>query len=110
MMEKALLKIRKEMEENKDQYVKVIGDYLINYINKNPDTANSFCAEGKTIKGSIAVMKEEARKQQKGGVAVLTDEEGFKIILDYFGISDKNITCERQKPSRFSVDLDTLLK
>lgn len=82
-MEKAIEKLQKEMK-SKDKYIQVIGTYLIGYVNQNKDFAEHIVKEGRTIAGSLSAMKSEAKKNQSGGVGILTDEEGFEIVVKYF--------------------------
>ncbi|OME05784.1 hypothetical protein BSK60_33100, partial [Paenibacillus odorifer] len=44
-------------------------------------------AEGKTIAGALTAMKTEASKNKFDGMAMLTDEEGYAIALEYFGFT-----------------------
>lgn len=90
-MEKAIEKLKNEMDQDKDNaFLQAVGNYLIEYVNRNPDKAQTFLAEDKTIAGSLQKMKESARKQAKNGCAVLTDEEAYKVVLKYFGIESLN--------------------
>lgn len=83
----ALAKLRAEMEQNQNnRYVQTVGKFLVDFIRRNPGAEANIMAEGKTIKGSLAAMKEEARKNQVDGVGMLTDEEGFAVVLKYYGI------------------------
>lgn len=90
MKEQAVKKLRDEMAANEKQpYIQVIGNFLIQHLEAHPETAEGILANGKTIKGSTDAMKAEAKKKQVGGVGVLTDAEGFEIVLKYFGVKPK---------------------
>lgn len=86
MKEQAIAKIKVEMEKDNDAYIKVVGDMLLKHISAHPADAEKIIAEDKSISGSISAMTEVARKKQKNSRAVLTDEEGFEIVLKYFEI------------------------
>lgn len=87
MITKAINKLKAEMDkENKDAYVKVIGDFMLQHLNKYPEAAENILAEGKTIAKSIDEMAKVAKKKAVNGRAMLTDQEGFEIVLKYFGI------------------------
>lgn len=87
MLQQALQKLQKEVgEKSKDAYVQNVGSFLIGHVRKHPEHAAFIIADGKTIAGSLAAMKEEARKNQSNGCGVLSDEEGFAIVLKYFGV------------------------
>lgn len=96
-----ITKFRAEMEQYpNDSYIQVVGNFLIDYLRKHPGAEPA----DKTIKGSLAEMKREAQRNQSGGVGVLTDEEGFAIVLQYFGLDS-----EPQRPAGLVVSLDDLL-
>lgn len=90
MLEKAIEKIKSEMEKAKDDlYISVIGEFLLQYINSNPEASDKILAKDKSIEKSLDEMKNIAKKKVSKGVAMLTDQEGFTIVLQYFGIIDK---------------------
>lgn len=97
MIEKAIAKIKTEMEADKSGYVQVIGKYLLQQIEVNKGAADKIVNEGKSIKGSICEMSKEARKNASNGCGVLTDAEGFAIVGKYFGfeaVQDKILEVE----------------
>ena len=88
MLENAIAKIKAEMDANKDNsYVQVVGQFLLHRLGAFPECADKILAEDKTLAKSLDAMQAEARKKSKGTVTVLTDEEGFAIVLKYFGIT-----------------------
>ncbi|MEN6325818.1 MAG: hypothetical protein ABFD18_06390 [Syntrophomonas sp.] len=87
MLEQAINKIKTEMDKNKnDSYIQVIGEFLLQQLKVNPVAADKIMAADKTIAKSIDAMATEARKKAKGNRAMLTDAEGYAIVLKYFGI------------------------
>ncbi len=112
-MEDAIEKINTEMDANPNNaYVQVVGQMLLHYLRKNPGAAEQIMAEGKTIKGSLALMKDEARKHQIDGCGVLTDQEGFAVVLSYFDIQAASATAmppAADPDTDFDVKLDELL-
>lgn len=128
MIEKAIEKIKAEMEKDKSSHVQIVGKYLLQQIEINKNAADKIINGDKTIKGSIKEMAKEARKNAVSGCGVLTDAEGFAIVARYFGfeaIQDKileveiseikevnNIHNEEAKKETvdFNVNLDDLLK
>lgn len=87
MLDKAISKIKTEMERNsKSTYIKVVGNFLLQHLEAHPEAAESILTEGKTLKGSLTEMRKVAEKQKDGAVAILTDEEGYTVVLKYFGI------------------------
>lgn len=84
MIEKAIEKIKAEMDKGKGAYIKVIGKYVLRHIEINKKAAEKIASGEKTLKGSIEAMRKEAEKNKSDNVGVLTDEEGFRIVRKYF--------------------------
>ena len=120
MIDKAVDKIRDEMvAKTSDNYVQAVGDMLLNYLADNPGAAEQIMSTGKTIAGSLSAMQAAARKKSSGNCAVLTDAEGFAIVLEYFGITEGAMPARRRETivvsnpkaagADFDVSLDDLL-
>lgn len=117
MIEQATLKVRNEMEKENNPYVKVIGDFLIDYINANETEAQKIVAdEKKTIMKSIEAMRKEAAKNKVGNMAMLTPEQGYAVVLKYFGIKGKenikvdySFNQQKEQKSDFNVELTDFL-
>lgn len=88
MINQAIEKIKAEMEENKNPYTEIIGNYVIQQIQVNPQVAEAIINEEKTLAESLEQMRKEALKVKQGDIAILTDEQAFKIIRDYFGFEN----------------------
>jgi len=87
MLENAIAKIKAEIEKGKNNsYIQVVGGFLLQHLDKNPQDAEKILTEGKTIGKSLDEMRKEAEKKKVGNCAVLTDQEGFAVVLKYFGI------------------------
>ena len=97
MLNRAIEKLENEISAS-NKYVQVIGQFLLEHIQAHPEAAEKILAEDKTIKGSLQHMKNEARKQAIEGAAILTDEEGFTIVLSYFGIEGPPVTAQPPVP------------
>ena len=133
MIEKAIEKIKAEMEKNKDNgNVQVIGNFLLKQIDINKDAAAGILQEEKTILKSIDEMQKEALakvKKKTGTQCIAMDPvEGFKIVMKYFSfeaVQDKileveineiketnDIKNENEKSNNidFDINLDDLLK
>lgn len=89
MLKKAQTKIKDEMKKDNNPYVKLIGQFLLDHLTHNPEDAEKILVKSKTIKGSLASMRKEAEKKKVGNMAVLTDEEGFAAVFNYFEIAKK---------------------
>lgn len=89
-LEEAVHKLDLEMEKEKNNpYVTAIGEYLVDFLRKNSHNAPEFLEPKKTIVGSLAAMRKVAKGKAVKGMAMLTDEEGFAIVLEYFGAKEK---------------------
>lgn len=96
MLEKAIGKIKSEMNKENNPYVKVVGEFLLQYLNENPEAAEKILATDKSIVKSLTEMRKAAEKKKVGNCAVLTDQEGFGIVLKYFEIdapAGQHIEC-----------------
>ena len=90
-MQKAIDKLKSEIEkESKNPYVKMIGEYLIGYVQQNPAASEALTNPNKTILKSLDAMKKKAQKNQSNGIAMMTGEEGYKVVREYFGIKDSD--------------------
>lgn len=87
MLQEAINKLKTEMDQNKkNSYVQVVGGFLLQHLDNNPGAAENILVEDKSITKSLAEMKKEAEKKKVGNCAVITDQEGFTVVLKYFGI------------------------
>jgi hypothetical protein len=119
MIDDAVSKLKNEMAQNaNDTYVKVIGEFLLKHLELNPGSAEKVMNDGKTIKASLNEMQKEARKKQVNNCAVFSDQEGFEIVLKYFGIKPGQVLKasydekqdERQKTKKSANDFDVKLE
>lgn len=135
MIEKAIEKLKAEMEANKDnECIQMIGMFLLNQIEINKSAAETIMKGGKTIKGSYEEMGKIAKKEyskikNKKGYIGIGPSKAIKIIAEYFGFEavqnemlgvkihdikeQYNITNNNQTPSkrkRFTAKLDDFLK
>lgn len=109
MVKEAIKKINDEIEKEDNSYVQVIGKFLLEKLESNPAVAEKILTEDKTIMKSLNAMKKEAEKNRVGNCAVLTDQEGFKIVLNYFDIDDTINHKKKKENVNFDVKLDDLL-
>jgi len=110
MTNQAINKLRQEIEENRDNlYINYVGNYLVDYITRNNQYSEKFMNEEKTIKGSLEYMKTKAKAQAKNGMAMLTPEEGFEVILDYYEIKPATKLKVVGTQKKVDISLDELL-
>ncbi len=125
LINKAIEKLNSEMDKEDKKEIRVIGEFLLNQVTSNEDIAKAILTEGKTIMKSLDDMKRIARQRAINGCTVIDPEEGFEIVMNYFGIKKKleiknsetkvislneykKIEAE-PKESKFEVNLDDLL-
>ncbi len=123
-MEQAVQKLQDEIAGSQNNpYIQVIGNFLIQHVQANPGNAEKILENGKSIAKSLEAMKNEARKKQSNGMAMLTDAEGYAIVLKYFGIDGPAAAVPQSTPAqvpttqeikpdpapRFDVKLDDFL-
>lgn len=114
MKEQAIKKLRDEMSKNNNPYAQVVGGFLLQCLDQNPEAAEKILIEGKTIMKSLDEMKKEASKKKAGNCVVLTDQEGFAAVLKYYGIeADVNIQTKplpaQAPPKKINIDFDIKL-
>ncbi|WDL99716.1 Cas9 inhibitor AcrIIA9 family protein [Alicyclobacillus sp. ALC3] len=89
MFEKAVEKLTEEMTKNeKNPYVQMIGQYLMNHLEEYPEHAEQVLADGKTITKSLDAMRRFAETKRVGNMAAVSDADGYGIVLQYFGCWD----------------------
>lgn len=81
-MSAAIGKLEVEKEKAND-YEKIIADYMITQA-ADTEVARAIRRKGKTVKGALAEMKEQARKKAVNGMAMITDREGYEIVKGYY--------------------------
>jgi hypothetical protein len=115
MREKAIEKLRTEMEQNKENaYIQLIGQFLIQKIDMIPELSEKIMDPSKTIANSLKFMEAEAKKKAGSSrMAMFTPDEGFAIGLKYYGIQASesaspgpaSITIPQNKPElKFSLE------
>lgn len=107
-VERAIEHIHAEMEEKNNSYVRAVGGFLKDYLKIDPGAAENILVDGKSITKSIQEMRKEAEKNKVDNVAVLTDTEGFEIVLKYYGI-DPVDPHDAKEADAFDVNLDDFL-
>jgi len=108
MKQNAIINLREEMDQNQNNsYIQVIGEFLLKQVEAYPQISEKILDTGKTIAKSLDEMSKAASKKKVGNCAVLTDAEGYAIVLKYFGISavdapigsrESNSTCAPTTP------------
>ncbi|WP_196603448.1 Cas9 inhibitor AcrIIA9 family protein [Pectinatus haikarae] len=94
--------------ENIPIYESVL-DYLMRQA-ENTVSADQIIDSKKNIKGAVDHMTAAARKKATGGSYVMTDDEGFKIIDEYYGFGAQALAenSKNQASKRLDIDFDDL--
>ncbi len=119
MKDKAIEKIQGEMNGNgNNPYIQVVGNFLLQHLDGDPGAAEKILAEGKSIAKSLEAMRKAAEKKKVGNMAVLTDAEGYAVVLKYFGIDGQSMNVKvsavppvktEKSSDDFNVSLDDFL-
>lgn len=115
MLERAENKIREEMNNSKkSHYVQVVGEMLLGYLKNNPNASEKILPEDKSIEKSLDEMRKVAETKKQGNYAVLSDQEGFNVVLKYFGLGDASVPLvskplQTNTEGDFNVNLEDLL-
>ncbi len=107
-------KIKREMDSTPNNaYIQYIGGALLGHLKQNPNDTGKIMDDDKSIAKSLNAMRKEAEKHRVGNCAVLTPEQGFRIVYKYFEIG-KEVPIQPiqpvQKPVGLKLNLDDLLK
>ena len=90
MVQEAIKKINDEMDKEKtNPFVRVIGNILLEYLDVDPGAAEKIINKDKAIGKSLDEMRKLAETKKVGNCAMLTDQEGFEIVLKYYDIENK---------------------
>lgn len=84
MLSDAVTKLKSEIADSKNPAVQVIGQFLLQHVEQNPEDAACILKTDKSIVKSLEAMRKVAEKKRVGNMAVLSDDEGFAIVLNYF--------------------------
>lgn len=88
MLADAIQRIENEIDSEKSNpNIKVIGEFMIRYIQQNPSAADVVCTNGKFLSGAYKAIEDYAKKKPRHGNCVaVSPDEGFEQVLIYFGI------------------------
>lgn len=89
LFDQAIDKIRDEMAANaKDGAISITGEFLTMLLQAQPEYADKIMADKKTIKGAMAVMRDEAAKHKSGNYACIDYFTGIRCVLAYYGLPE----------------------
>ena len=107
MLQQIIDNFEKECEKNPDDMMKrVVCNHTVEKLKSAPEEVLKNIVDSKrSLSGAIQRMKSEAEKHKTGGYAVLSDEQGFAITDEYFGIAGEALQQPEQKPEQKPVSL-----
>jgi hypothetical protein len=94
----AINKLNGESKDAKDEYTKLIVAHLIKRIKEDSGLGDDVAKDGKTLDGCIAYIRDQARKQASGGVAVIEDAKVYEWAEDYYRSDVKPTEKPTEKP------------
>lgn len=105
MLQEIINNFENECEKNPNDMMKrIICNRMVEKLQTASDEILKNIIDSKlTISGSIERMKKEASKNKTGGYAVLTDEQGYKIIDEYFGLNTSSDTKVKEAQKTVSL-------
>lgn len=118
MLNQAIKKLETEMNASKaNAYIQLVGSHLISAVRQDESIAANLINHDKTIEGSLSHMRKVAEKSKVGNMAVLTPEQGFKAVMEYFDIkgavpvivaTTPSASTQEIKSSHTDINLDDL--
>lgn len=99
MQKEAIAKLKTEITDSKNPAVQVIGQFLLQHIEEKPEDAACILKTDKSIMKSLEVMRKVAEKKKVGNMAVLSDDEGFAIVLNYFKAEEQAPIDKKAEPA-----------
>lgn len=114
MIERAIEKIKAEMEQKKSNpYIQAIGDFLLKQVEINRDAVEKIASGDKTIEKSLKEVEKIAKSKAVNGCAVMADSEVFDIVKKFYNfeaVQDKFIQVEveikEEKAERKVIEVD----
>lgn len=105
MINEAIKKITRETENKK--HLIALEEHLTSICNEK--IAPKILREDKHIAEAFKRIREYARSKAEGNVAVLEDEEVYKILEEYYGITEEDKTTQASAPDELSVSIEDFL-
>lgn len=95
MIDRAIEKLTKEMMEAEDPFMQAIEEHLTG-VCTTVSVAEKILRPDKSLKEACNMVRAEAKKNAKSGVGIVSDQEAYRIVGEYFGINQKQ--TEKNKP------------
>ena len=80
-MNESMDRLRDEMAKKYDHPgIQAVGEYLCRRLEDDGEIAPAILAEGKSLTGAFAEIKEYARKHQKDGMCYVSDSTAWEVL------------------------------
>lgn len=86
IMTKAIAKIDSQAEKSSNAYMKIIAQHIIDELIKDDTAAQKILNENKSLDELMKSIKEKAKKQAQGQMAIIEDKTVWQWVAEYFGI------------------------
>ena len=96
-------RLAKMLEGQKDKYLKIIVNHLMNFKELN----EAYLNEEKNLKDMATYIKDKAKKQASGGVAIIEDDIVFKWAKDYFIKSNEELKIKKAESKKIEKNTET---
>lgn len=93
-------RLKKMLEGQKDKYLNIIVNYLMQHTEMNA----AFLNKTKDLKKMAEYIKGKAKKEASGGVAVIEDEKVFKWAEDYFLKTDEELGIKKKETTTKKIE------
>jgi len=87
-MKEALEKLNQEMSAEHSKVEDAIHNWLCDQTD-NTELMNAILIKGKTIKSAMGYVMKKVKEASKGNMAMMTDDEVFPLVRDYYFSKDK---------------------
>ena len=82
---------QEELAQPENEYIAVIGNYLMERAKTDASVANNLKKENKSLKRCFQFIIDEAKKQQKNNCAMVKDDVVFGWAVHYYDEDDLSI-------------------
>lgn len=86
---------QEELEKAENEYIKEIGNYLVERAKIDPSVARNLEKENKSLKKCFQFIIDEAKKQKQGSCAMVKDDVVFGWAVHYY--DEDNLSIDKKK-------------
>lgn len=105
---KAIAHITEQMMEQDNPAIVAIEEHLTELCTTEA-VAHKLLADGKRLSNALKAIEKEARKRAVGGCGCVPSDEGFRIVEDYYGITETDKRSSLCKSTAPLIDISQFL-